>query len=383
MNSKTSGIKKSVTYQLDPEKACLELERDLDASNAQFTLLFASNSIPVEEFAHATGRVMGPRVVGCTTAGEISPRGVDQRCVSGISFHGPDFEIIPVEIPQLHDLSQDSLTELRDVVDHVRRHEKEMGEGAKSFAVLLVDGLSNREELLAGTIGNYLQNIPLIGGSSGDGLEFKETHLFSSGHAFSDGALLLFVTTRMPFEIFKTQHFIESDRKVVITGSKPAERIVYEIDGEPAAECYARHLGIAVKDFSPMVFSEHPVMLKLNKEYYVRSIQKVNDDNSLTFYCAIDDGLVLTLAKKNPLFGTTEAALSSVAARFDTVEASLFFECILRRLEIEAMPASEQEQVNKLYSSMGAIGFHTYGEQFGSLHVNQTLTGVLFGRRRS
>jgi hypothetical protein len=27
------------------------------------------------------------------------------------------------------------------------------------------------------------------------------------------------------------------------------------------------------------------------------------------------------------------------------------------------------------------VGFHTYGEQFNAMHLNQTLTGIAFGSR--
>jgi hypothetical protein len=29
------------------------------------------------------------------------------------------------------------------------------------------------------------------------------------------------------------------------------------------------------------------------------------------------------------------------------------------------------------------IGFNTYGEQYASMHLNQTFSGVAFGRRKS
>jgi hypothetical protein len=37
--------------------------------------------------------------------------------------------------------------------------------------------------------------------------------------------------------------------------------------------------------------------------------------------------------------------------------------------------------MSELYRQNGVIGFHTYGEQYGSMHVNQTFTGVAIGRR--
>ena len=42
-------------------------------------------------------------------------------------------------------------------------------------------------------------------------------------------------------------------------------------------------------------------MLNIGGNWYIRSIAKVNEDFSLTFFCAIDSGLVLTIAKGNDI----------------------------------------------------------------------------------
>ena len=51
--------------------------------------------------------------------------------------------------------------------------------------------------------------------------------------------------------------------------------------------------------------------------------------------------------------------------------------------EIDACQANEQRQqkrtVSELFVRNGVIGFCTYGEQFNSMHVNQTFTGIAIG----
>ena len=46
---------------------------------------------------------------------------------------------------------------------------------------------------------------------------------------------------------------------------------------------------------------------------------------------------------------------------------------------------AEQHQfardISQLYRENHVVGFHTYGEQYRSMHVNQTLTGVAIGKR--
>ena len=57
------------------------------------------------------------------------------------------------------------------------------------------------------------------------------------------------------------------------------------------------------------------------------------------------------------------------------------FECLLRRLDAEQHQLARD--MSDLYRQNRVVGFHTYGEQFGSMHVNQTFTGVAIGRRPS
>ncbi len=49
-----------------------------------------------------------------------------------------------------------------------------------------------------------------------------------------------------------------------------------------------------------MIFAAYPVVVRIGNADFVRSIQKMNPDGSLTFYCAIDEGIVFKVAKGAP-----------------------------------------------------------------------------------
>ena len=167
---------------------------------------------------------------------------------------------------------------------------------------------------------------------------------------------------------------------MVITDADPEKRIVKEIDGMPAAESYALNLGMEMKEFDSTTFSENPIMLKVAEEYYVRSIKEVNEDNSLTFHCAIDNGLVLIFARRESLVENAKSLFSKVEKEIGEVENCILFECLFRKLETKGLPEKERNELAEIYKKHRAVGFHTYGEQYGGLHINQTLTGVAFGK---
>jgi hypothetical protein len=200
-----------------------------------------------------------------------------------------------------------------------------------------------------------------------------------SGGAFhGDSAVLTLVATDHPIRPFRHQHFVSSARKLVVTGADPARRVVTEINAEPAVDEYARAIGYEVDQLTPMVFATHPLVVRLGGAEYVRSIQQANPDGSLTFYGAIDEGLVLTLAQGLDLCESLEALFRELRAEVGEPEAVLGFDCVLRRLEAEH--DQTKPRVSRLLQANRVLGFSTFGEQFGSMHVNQTFTGVAIGR---
>ena len=49
------------------------------------------------------------------------------------------------------------------------------------------------------------------------------------------------------------------------------------------------------------------------------------------------------------------------------------------------MPESERifRDISELYRVNNVIGFGTYGEQYRSMHLNQTFIGIAFGQRQA
>ena len=183
--------------------------------------------------------------------------------------------------------------------------------------------------------------------------------------------------TKLPFKAFRTQHFVQSDKRMVVTRADPVRRVVHEINGKPAAREFARLVGLQITELTPMIFATHPVVVRIGGQYFVRSIAKVNEDESLTFFCAIDEGIVLTIAKGVDMVENLERAFEQVRADVGPPQLVLGCDCILRRLESER--EGIKDKLGRIFVDNNVIGFATYGEQFNSMHVNQTFTGIAIG----
>lgn len=120
-------------------------------------------------------------------------------------------------------------------------------------------------------------------------------------------------------------------------------------------------------------------MLKLGDEAHVRSIQRAEPDGSLVFYCAIDEGVVLSIGRPGDLIGGLDDCLGQAETSLGDDVLFLGFECILRRLEIEERGLASD--LAGILQRRRIVGFHTYGEQRNGMHVNQTFTGLALGMR--
>ena len=79
------------------------------------------------------------------------------------------------------------------------------------------------------------------------------------------------------------------------------------------------------------------------------------------------------------MLSATECALREVDTSLGGIDLVMGFDCILRRLDAETRQI--RHQMNELYKKYSIVGFHTYGEQYNAMHLNQTLTGIAFGQR--
>jgi hypothetical protein len=245
------------------------------------------------------------------------------------------------------------------------------------FALLLIDGLSGHEEYVARAVHEGLGGIAMVGGSAGDGMAFQKTGVLYQGAFRADAALLLVAASPHPITTFKSQHFVAGERRLVLTGAIPERRIATEINGLPAAQEYARAVGVERSQLGPHIFSAHPLVVKIGGADFVRSIQKVHDDDTLTFFCAIDEGIVFNVAERVDLASNLEMLFSEIEQRIGSPRLVLGCDCILRRLEIEQ--SGMKDDVSAILRKHHVIGFNSYGEQYRGMHVNQTFTGVAIG----
>jgi len=361
------------SFNTDAREAVREITRSWEGAAPGMIFAFASTKQDAAAVADELAtRFPGVPMAGCTTTGEELDGQHSNGSLVVAALESADIQwatalVCQLDEPEIRSAANDLLRRLK--VD------RESFDPKHYFAVTFIDGLSRREEGYIATLADALEGIPVLGGSAGDDLAFQRTLVMEGGQARSGAAVIVLAHAPNGYDILKHQHFTRTAVTLAVTRVDPAERRVFEFDGVVAAEAFARAIGTTRKKLSTDATFLKPMLLSVNGDVYVRSIQRIDDDGSLVFYCAVEEGMVLQIgAHEDMLQAMTNdfaAAKSPRAADF-----LLSCNCILRALE--AGGKGLHEGLGKNFQSLAdsSLGFDTYGEQLNGMHINQTVVAL-------
>ncbi|HXQ64312.1 MAG TPA: FIST N-terminal domain-containing protein [Steroidobacteraceae bacterium] len=359
----------------DTTAAAAEIARG--AAGSALTVLFASTDHDLAEFGRALAARSVRHVVGAATGRVIGATGFEPHGVTG--FHLPSGRFAAADAV-IEDAAAISLPEARELV---RRLRSELGRSAGTalehhFAVLFVDADARCEERLTAMLGMELNGVPLVGGSAGDvyfnprGHAPGSTRILHHGRALRGAAVLCLVASASPIVAYCHNHYVTSDRKVVITGADPARRLVSEIDGYPALKVYASLCGFRRPPRDSRDFAPYPLMIRIGGQYYARGMQRIDADGTLEFACALEPGLVVSIARPGDMVACLADLFAAMRATIGTPDLVIGLDCAARTayMEQRALTAG----VASLLKSHAVTGFATLGEQFNTIHANNSFT---------
>ena len=212
---------------------------------------------------------------------------------------------------------------------------------------MLVDGLSNVEETIVAAIHWALDDIRSSAARPETASRSIARRSSTTAASRERAAILMMIESAYPFRVFKTQNFEPTQIKLVVTAADTENRIVHELNAEPAAREYASAIGLLPDDLGPFSFASYPLVVKVGGDYYCRSIRNMNPDGSLSFFCAIDEGLVFTVARPQDMLRSTASVLEELDAKLGGIDLVVGFDCMLRRLDAETRQI--RHQMDELY----------------------------------
>ncbi|MCG8387596.1 MAG: FIST C-terminal domain-containing protein [Cytophagales bacterium] len=361
------------TKNKDIKAAVSELRKDLDPKQGELLLFFASSCYNVDELAMEMDRQFQINSIGCTTAGELVSGQMLDESIVAMCLEKDVLEDHHIEI--VEDIHETLVPKIDKAFGAFGEH---FGSPVADFdfqqyvGLLLVDGLSNQEEMINNLVGNK-SDIVFIGGSAGDDLAFEKTYVFANGKAYSNAAVLVLIKPTKGYDVLKTQSFKSTSKKLKVTKLVEGERRIQEFNGKPATQAYAESLNCALGEVESR-FIQNPVGLMINDdEPFVRS-PRVTDGTDILFYCGVKEGQNLDILESTDIVNETTRSLVEKSRDTGPFSCLINFNCVLRKLEL--IEKKQEEAYGNVFSDIPTIGFHTYGESYIG-HMNQTATILL------
>jgi hypothetical protein len=356
----------------DLPDAVTEIKAHYGRGKPKAVIFFGSSKYDPAELSRQMQEAFpGACVAGCTTAGEIA--GVKMTSGSLTAMFLDEETVSQVAFAVLEKLRQSVRVD-----EAFKKIEQQLHAPVASLSLekyvglVLVDGLSGAEETLMEKLGDRT-DLLFVGGSAGDDLKFKSTHVMVDGRSYRNAALLLILGVKNGFDIIKTQSFRTTGKTLVATKVDEPSRLVIEFDHKPALEAYAQKLGVPSYE-APALFTKHPLGLMVDGDPFVRSPQRVQD-RGIVFYCQIKEEMELELLDATDIVSHTKDAIEAAKAAGDPITGIIDFQCILRTLQLRE--EKRCDQYGAIFAGIPTTGFSTYGEAYLG-HVNQTSTMLVF-----
>jgi len=374
--------KKAISLAQDEAQAAKELYQQLCGADPDpaLCLFFCAPKYDLGRLEkEISRRFLDIPVIGCTTAGEITPLGYREDSITGVAFPKNHFSIVTKRLDDINKFRlQDGINAGRELVLDLK-NKFPAANGQNTFAFMLIDGLSNAEERVTASIGSQLGDIPLVGGSTADNWDLEKTSLFHQGRFLSNMAVIILIHTALPFRVHYTHHYVAGDTRAVITEADSLSRTIYEINGLPATQEYARLCGVAEKNLTISVCSNHPILMKIGGKYYSRGVVDIDPKaQSIRFACAIGKGVVCAIARPSDPIANTVQLFQEIQTEIGPVDLVLGCDCAARKMICEEQ--GRLTDISKIYVENNVIGFATFGEQYNTVHMNNSFCCIAIGK---
>ena len=376
LEGETNNIKSVFSTKSIETEVVSDIKSQLYGFGVKIVVFFASSSFDQDRLSNLMQEAFKDCIVfGCSTAGEIVSGELLKNSVVAMAFNSNIISDAKVEV--IEQMKENLSVEA--AFTSFERYFNESSytmEATRYVGIVLIDGISMKEEKVMDQIGNRT-NVYFVGGSAGDDLKFTETFVCANGKAYTDSAVLVLLKMNVhaEFGIIKTQSFKALDHVLIANKVNEETREVIEFNNRPAILAYADAVGAASVEEAPKYFMTNPVGLVIGEnDILVRSPRQRKGTN-IQFYCNILEGTEVRLLESTDIIEDTKNALEKKINEFGRIEGLVNFHCITRTLELEKK--NLVKQYGEIFSDIPTIGFSTYGEVYIG-YINQTSTILVF-----
>jgi hypothetical protein len=384
----------------------MELSNNIENPSLIILMTSLTSKEDIEEFIKGLKAYTNvDNLIGCTTAGEFSEKGLtrqgalliafDEKCKVAISCK--KMEGNPKSVGE--NLAEDVEEKLRDKYPKVDINERFLG-------IIFHDWKVNHENDVVNALAKKL-SFPIMGGTAGDNLKFKNIYQICQDQVLSEHVVFAAISAKRKMEILYGHGYEPTEYYARIT--KAEGNVIYELDDKPAYNVY---MDMVNKSSGvPMAILEkyrptngknldfailYPLGIQDVYGNYRILFLKDMEGNKLIFNEEVKEGTFLVLMKTNAK--RTIESLHNEMSKLENFKKPLAFiiECACRGI-IKNPSMYDNTFVSKYFkkwvgdydSEIGhkatcdnCIGFYSYGESIVKdilrFHNTLTFVGVVF-----
>jgi hypothetical protein len=205
------------------------------APDARLIIVFTSDAQEAEPLLAAIRGVTGEiPLIGCSTAGEITPAGPADATVVVLALGGPGFTVATAAA-SVHDGSRQAGEDVAQCLREIDAPHK--------ILVLLADSVAaNHQEIVRGARSQAGAAIPLVGGCAGEGgLQLHRTLVLKDGRKYEKAVVAAAIGSTGPFGIGVRHGWRAVGEPMAVRWDKNGR--LSRLDDEPALDGYLNRLG--------------------------------------------------------------------------------------------------------------------------------------------
>ena len=321
---------------------------------------------------------------GATSNKEIATNGViSSNSLVAFAFTSDLVEDFCIEV--VEHLSSDIDVDVMEIVVNFERHyNNKLHDLSRTeyFGLAFMDFNSKAEEKLFDQLGDFT-NVVFFGGTASDEWLFQNTGIYAQGKYYKNAAVICLFKSKVKFGFEKIETITKTSEPLIVTKSDVGSKILYEIDGRPAAEVYCEVNGLDYEKLSEINgahhyidFQKHPVGLVIEGETFLRVVHGINKaEKSLIMVCNIHEGLPVHFYKTDNIVERTRTQIENIQKKYNNISCMLTLVC--SNVHEDFKRESSMEEYASLYDGIACAGFCTYGEYY-TVPVNHTTTILVF-----
>jgi len=366
------------------KEAAEEALAGMPGEKPDFCFVFCSFKYDPSSLLEAIKEKVGPiPMIGCTTSGEITGKGIKSGSVVLLLLKSPLLRFVTAmgegvgENPRkagreaaLRSLSLIGADGKLAPQFLIRDEISEFSLITPHHMIVLLDGVkADGANVVNGFVDVLGYNFPIIGGAAGDDLNFEKTYQFCNWKVYTNSVVSVLVSSGLMSGFGVAHGLIPISRGFIVTKSEG--NIVYTLDEKPAIEVYKDY--IKGEEAQPLTKGKLYMLPPLGiptieGEYLLRQPFFLGKDGAIVFAgeVAQDAAVRIMKGEKGDFIDAAKKALKNAllcAGKPDKVAAALIFECKGRHLVLGDEAQTELALIKEMLGeNTPIIGLHTYGE---------------------